>query len=101
MGDLDPEEFRKLGRQVIDWIADYRAGVAELPVRPAVQPGAVRAALDAPLPELPRALGELLDELDRVLVPATTHWQHPGFFGFFPANASLHSLLGDMLSGGL
>ncbi|HZG91672.1 MAG TPA: pyridoxal-dependent decarboxylase [Pseudonocardia sp.] len=101
MADLDPAEFRRLGRAVVDWVADYRAGLAELPVRPAVAPGEVRAALDKPLPEQPRPLAELLDELDRVVVPGTTHWQHPRFFGYFPANASLHSLLGDLLSGGL
>jgi aromatic-L-amino-acid decarboxylase len=101
MADLDPEEFRRLGRQVVDWIADYRAGLPGLPVRPAVEPGSVRAELAKPLPELPGELADLLAEIDRVVVPASTHWQHPRFFGFFPANASLHSLLGDMLSGGL
>ena len=104
MADLDPEEFRRLGYAVVDWVADYRAGVADLPVRSAVEPGWVRAALapDKPrLPESPRPLPALLDELDRVVVPALTHWQHPAFFGYFPANASLHSVLGDLLSGGL
>ena len=101
MTDLDPAEFGVLGRQVLDWITDYRTGLADLPVRPAVAPGDVRGELDKPLPELPRALPELLGELDRVLVPGNTNWQHPRMFGFFPANASLHSLLGDMLSGGL
>lgn len=99
--DLDPEEFRVRGRAVVDWVAGHRTGLADLPVRPATTPGEVRAELDKPLPELPRPLPELLDELDRVLVPANTNWQHPRMFGFFPANASLHSLLGDILSGGL
>ncbi|GAA3235926.1 pyridoxal-dependent decarboxylase [Pseudonocardia petroleophila] len=101
MTDLDPEEFRRLGYAVVDWIAGYRAGVGDLPVRPAVEPGWVRSQLPDTLPEAPRELGALLGELDRVVVPATTHWQHPGFFGYFPANASLHSVLGDLLSGGL
>lgn len=101
MADLDPEEFRRLGRAVVDWIADYRARVGELPVRPGVEPGWVRARMAADLPETAQPLSALLAELDRVVVPASTHWQHPGFFGYFPANASLHSLLGDMLSGGL
>ena len=101
MTDLDPEEFRRLGYAVVDWIAGYRAGIAEHPVRPQVEPGWVRSQLPGPLPEAPRELGALLGELDRVVVPATTHWQHPGFFGYFPANASLHSVLGDLLSGGL
>ena len=106
MPDVDPEEFRRLGHAVIDWIADYRAGVADRPVLPDVQPGWVReqltpTLLSAGLPEEPQPLSSLLDEIDRVVVPATTHWQHPSFFGYFPANASLHSLLGDMLSTGL
>jgi aromatic-L-amino-acid decarboxylase len=101
VADLDPEEFRRLGRQAVDWVAGYRAGLAGLPVRPPVAPGEVRTELDKPLSELPRGFDELLAELDRVLVPGNTNWQHPRMFGFFPANASLHSLLGDVLSGGL
>ena len=99
--DLDPEEFRRLGHAVVDWIAAYRARLGTLPVLPAVEPGWVRDQLPAALPDQPQAFDALLGELDRVVVPASTHWQHPGFFGYFPANASLYSLLGDMLSGGL
>jgi aromatic-L-amino-acid decarboxylase len=101
VADLDPEEFRRLGHEVVDWIAGYRAGVGDLPVRPDVEPGWVRSQLPASLPEAPQPLSGLLGELDRVVVPASTHWQHPSFFGYFPANASLQSLLGDMLSAGL
>ena len=82
MPDVDPEEFRRLGHAVVDWIADYRAGVADRPVLPDVQPGWVReqltpTLLSAGLPEEPQPLSSLLDEIDRVVVPATTHWQHP------------------------
>jgi aromatic-L-amino-acid decarboxylase len=101
MTDLDPEEFRRQAHAVVDWIADYRAGLAQRPVGPTVGPGWVRAQLPAELPERPAPVADLLAELDRVVLPASTHWQHPGFFGYFPANASLPSLLGDMLSTGL
>ena len=101
MSDLDPEEFRRLGHAVVDWVAAYRAGLPERPVRPDVAPGAVRDGLGELLPDTPQPLDALLAELDRVVVPATLHWQHPAFFGYFPANASLASLLGDLLSGGL
>ena len=101
MTDLDPDEFRRHAHAVVDWIADYRAGLADRPVGSTVGPGWVRAQLPADLPETAQPVAALLDELDRVVLPASTHWQHPGFFGYFPANASLHSLLGDMLSGGL
>ena len=99
--DLDPEEFRRQGRRAVDWVAGYRAGLGALPVRAAVAPGAVRDRLPAMLPETPQPLDDLLTVLDDVVVPNSTHWQHPGFFGYFPANASLASLLGDLLSGGL
>jgi aromatic-L-amino-acid/L-tryptophan decarboxylase len=101
VSDLDPEEFRRLGRAVVDWVAAYRAGLPDRPVRPDVAPGEVRRALGELLPDRPQPLDALLDELDRVVVPATLHWQHPGFFGYFPADAALASLLGDLLSGGL
>ncbi|MBA3906555.1 MAG: aspartate aminotransferase family protein [Pseudonocardiales bacterium] len=106
MADLTPDEFRRRAYAVVDWIADYRAGLPDLPVAPDVEPGSVRAAMSAlwtstGLPEEPEALAALLDGIDRVVVPGSTHWQHPGFFGYFPANASLHSLLGELLSGGL
>jgi aromatic-L-amino-acid/L-tryptophan decarboxylase len=101
VADLDPEEFRRLGHAVVDWVSDHRAGLGALPVQTAVEPGWVRAQLPAALPEAPGPLDTLLGAVDRVVVPASTHWQHPRFFGYFPANASLHSLLGDMLSGAL
>lgn len=101
MTDLDPAEFRRLGHAFVDWVAAYREGLPARPVRPEVVPGSVRAALGPLLPEQPRPLDALLDEVDRVVVPATLHWQHPAFFGYFPANASLASVLGDLLSGGL
>jgi aromatic-L-amino-acid decarboxylase len=101
MTDLDPEEFRRIGHAYVDWVARYRSRLAELPVQPDVVPGAVRAQVGPLVPEHPVPLEKLLDEIDRVVVPATLHWQHPAFFGYFPANASLASLLGELLSGGL
>ena len=70
-------------------------------MRPEVVPGQVRAGLPDLLPEHPQPLETLLGTLDGVVAPATLHWQHPAFFGYFPANAALASLLGDLLSGGL
>lgn len=101
MPDLTPEQFRQLGHAVVDWVAGYRDRVADLPVRSQVEPGWVAGQLPPELPEQPEPLDALLADLDRVVVPGTTHWQHPSFFGYFPANASLASLLGELLSGGL
>ncbi|NUT97784.1 MAG: aminotransferase class V-fold PLP-dependent enzyme [Saccharothrix sp.] len=97
---MQPDEFRRIGHEVIDWIADYRERLGDLPVRSQVEPGWVRAQL-APLPERGEGFGGLLDDLDRVVVPGTTHWQHPGFYAYFPSNASLPSVLGDLISSGL
>jgi aromatic-L-amino-acid/L-tryptophan decarboxylase len=101
MADLTPEEFRRRGYTVVDWVAAYRAGLPDRPVQPDVVPGSVRAGLPAALSEPPEPLDALLAALDDTVVPASSHWQHPGWFGYFPANASLHSLLGDLLCGGL
>jgi len=98
---MQPEEFRRLGHQLIDWIAEYRARVADLPVMPTVTPGSVRAQLPTTPPDDPQTLDGLLANLDQIVLPGVLHWQHPQFFGFFPANAPLESVLGDLLSSGL
>jgi aromatic-L-amino-acid decarboxylase len=98
---MTPEEFRRAGHALVDWIADYRARVAERPVMSTVEPGAVRAALPAAPPEEPEAFAAVLRDLDAILVPGLSHWQHPRFFGYFPSNGELASVLGDMLSTGL
>lgn len=98
---MTPEEFRRQGHRVIDWIADYRTRVAQLPVMSPVEPGSVRAQLPTSPPEQPEAFEGVLGDLDRILVPGLSHWQHPSFFGYFPSNSGLASVLGDFLSTGL
>ncbi len=98
---MTPEQFRQHGHEVVDWIADYWARVGELPVRSQVAPGEVRAALPEVPPETGEPFADVLADLDRVVVPGLTHWQHPGFFGYFPANTSGPSVLGDLVSAGL
>ncbi|WP_016700746.1 pyridoxal-dependent decarboxylase [Actinoalloteichus spitiensis] len=98
---MTPEEFRQLGHQVVDWIADYRENLHRYPVRGQAQPGWLASALAAEPPAPGGGLDGFLDDVDRLVVPALTHWQHPGFFGYFPSNASLPSVLGDLLSAGL
>jgi aromatic-L-amino-acid decarboxylase len=98
---MSPEQFRRHGHEVVDWIADYWTRVGSLPVRSPATPGDVRAALpDAP-PEQGEPFDAVLADLDRVVVPGLTHWQHPGFLGYFPANTSGPSVLGDLVSAGL
>ena len=98
---MSPEEFRRLGHQLIDWIADYREGTANLPVRSQVEPGSIRAQLPAEPPRTAEPFDAIFADLERVIVPGLSHWQHPDFFGYFPSNGHLSSVLGDYLSTGL
>ena len=98
---MTPEQFRQHGHEVVDWIADYWARIGSLPVRSQVSPGEVRASLPGAAPEQGEPFSAVLADLDRVVLPGVTHWQHPGFFGYFPANTSGPSVLGDLVSAGL
>ena len=98
---MSPEEFRRHGREVIDWIADYYERLESLPVLSQVAPGEVRGGLPAEPPAVGQGFDGVLADLDRVIVPGLTHWQHPSFFAFFPANATGPSILADLLASGL
>ena len=96
-----PEEFRRAAHELVDWVADYRLKVADMPVRAEVAPGEVVAALPPVPPEAPEALDALIADLDRIIVPGLTHTQHPRNFAWFPSNASLSSVLGDIVAAGI
>ena len=98
---MTPEEFRTAGHELIDWIADFRERVPELPVRAETEPGDVRRALSSVPPEAPGTLADLVADLDRVIVPGLTQIQSPSYFAWFPSNAALASVLGDLTSSGL
>ncbi len=98
---MTPEEFRRFGHELIDWIADYRTGMAEYPVRAQTAPGEIKNQLPTAPPEQPEDFAVVFRDLERLIVPGLSHWQHPHFYGYFPANAALASVLGDYLSTGL
>ena len=98
---MTPEEFRRIGHRVIDWIADYRATLGQRPVLSRNAPGDVRSRLPASPPETGESLDALLRDMDETILPGLTHWQHPAFHAYFPANATLASTIGDFLSTGL
>jgi aromatic-L-amino-acid/L-tryptophan decarboxylase len=98
---MTPDELRRWGHQVVDWVADYWATVEDHAVVPDVAPGDVRSWLPPGPPEGPEDFAAVLADLDRVVLPGTTHWQHPGFHAFFPANTSGPALLADIVSSGL
>jgi aromatic-L-amino-acid decarboxylase len=98
---MTPEEFRRYGHQLIDWIADYRTTIASRPVMARTAPGVIRAQLPKTPPENPEKFDGIFEDLDRIVMPGLSHWQHPRFFGYFPSNGTLASVLGDYLSTGL
>ena len=98
---MSPEEFRALGHRVVDWLADYRAGVAARPVSHRARPGALLEQLPSAPPEAPEGFEAVLEDLESLLLPNLVHWQHPNFFAYFPSNGDLSAVLGDLLSTGL
>jgi aromatic-L-amino-acid/L-tryptophan decarboxylase len=98
---MTPAEFRRYGREVVDWIADYYEQVESLPVLSQVRPGQIRATLPVQPPEHGESFEAVLRDVDNLIMPGITHWQSPNFFAFFPANASFPAILGEMVSAGL
>ena len=98
---MTPEEFRSAGHVLVDWIADLRTSIEDRPVIAQVGPGDVRAQFADEPPTSPTNLNEMIRVLDDTIVPGVTEVQHPMHFGWFPSNASLASVLGDMASSGL
>jgi aromatic-L-amino-acid/L-tryptophan decarboxylase len=98
---MTPDEFRRYGRAVVDWIADYYERIESFPVLSQVQPGEVRATLPPEPPQRGEAFDEILKDVSELILPGITHWQSPNFFAYFPANASGPAILGDLVSSGL
>jgi len=98
---VTPEEFRHYGHQLIDWLADYHEGMADRPVMAVTRPGEIRDALPTAPPNEPEDFAAVIADLDRVVLPGLSLWQHPRFFGYFPANSLPAGILGDLVSTGL
>jgi aromatic-L-amino-acid decarboxylase len=98
---MTPDEFRRYGRTVVDWIADYYEQIESFPVLSQVEPGQIRASLPPEPPERGEPFEAILADVAAQILPGVTHWQSPNFFAFFPANASAPAILGELLSAGL
>ena len=99
---MDKETFRRHGHAVIDWIADFlHDRVDDLPVMSRAEPGSIREQLPASPPEAGEPFEAMLEDIDRIVVPGLTNWQHPNWHGYFPANISGPAILGDLLSSGM
>jgi len=98
---MNADEFRIAGHRIIDWIADYRTRVEARPVMARTEPGSIKSALPAAPPQQAESFDAVLADLDAIVLPGITHWQHPRFFGYFPSSGTYASLLGDYVSSGL
>jgi len=98
---MDRNAYRGWGHRAVDWVADYLAGIGERPVRPPVKPGETLAQLPASPPEAPEDLAAIFADFERIVPDAVTHWQHPRFFAYFPANAAPASVVAEHLVDGL
>jgi len=91
------DEFSEWGAKISQWAADYHTTLRERPVRAQTEPGDVAALIAPSAPEGPHAMSEIMEDFERVVMPGITHWQHPRFFAYFPANAAPPSMLAEML----
>ena len=98
---MTPDIFAAHAHRLIDLIADYRRTISSRPVMATTRPGAVKALLAAQAPAAPEPFTQVLEDVERIILPHLSHWQHPKFFAYFPSNAALASVLGDFLSTGL
>ncbi|MGH7631871.1 MAG: pyridoxal phosphate-dependent decarboxylase family protein [Gemmatimonadales bacterium] len=95
---MHPDDFRRHAHRVADWMADYLRDVHTLPVLPDVRPGDLRRALPGSAPDVGEPFERIFADFERLIVPGMTHWNHPGFFAYFPANNSPPSILAEMLT---
>ena len=96
--DMSAEEFRRYGHEVVDWISVYLSHSERYPVLAQVEPGQLRSQLPSSPPQRGEPMEEILADVDRIVVPALTHWNHPSFFAYFATSASAPGILGELLS---
>jgi aromatic-L-amino-acid/L-tryptophan decarboxylase len=97
-GDMSAEEFRRFGHEIVDWIANYFEHIEDLPVLAQIEPGDLKAQLPAAPPDQGEPMEAILADVDRLIVPALTHWSHPSFFAYFATSTSAPGIFGELLS---
>ncbi len=95
---MTPDEFRQYAHKLVDWMAAYMENVEKYPVKSSVKPGEVFDRIPADPPEKAESFSRFIEDLDEIIMPGITHWQHPGFFAYFPANTSPPSILAEMVT---
>ena len=98
---MDKEAFRKFGYEFVDWVADYMTDVAKYPVASQLSPGQIKKKLPLEPPLEGEAMERIFSDFKETIMPGITHWQHPSWFAYFPANNSPPSVLAELLTAGL
>ncbi len=101
LGDMNTEDLRKYGYQVVDWIVNYIANLDKYPVLAQVEPGQIKDALPRSPPETSESMDSILKDLDKIILPGITHWNHPAFFAYFSISGSAPGILGELLCSAL
>ncbi len=97
-GDMPKEEFKKYGHELIDWAANYLDGIESLPVLPKIKPGEIKSKLPKKFPEKAEPFENLLNDLNELILPGVTHWQHPNFMAYFSSTGSMPGILGELVA---
>lgn len=97
-GDMDKEDFRRFGHELIDWISDYFENIERLPVLSQIEPGDLKDQLPTSPPAKGEPMAAILADVDRLIVPALTHWSHPSFFAYFATSTSAAGIFGELLA---
>ncbi len=95
---LDPKDFKEHSDPVIGWIDHYLNNITQFPVKAQVAPGEIYNAIPKEAPLLPEPMEKIMEDLDSTILPGITHWQHPGFHAYFPANSSVESVLAECIT---
>src|SRR6476619_1926522 len=95
---MSKEDFRRLGHDLIDWIADYFQNIDERPVLAAIEPGDLKTQLPSVPPVQGESMEKIVADLDRLIVPALTHWSHPSFFAYCATSTSAPGIFGELLT---
>jgi len=98
LGDMSKEEFRRFGYELVDWISEYFDRIEDLPVLSSIEPGDLKAQLPSSPPQFGEPMETIISDLDRLIVPALTHWSHPSFFAYFATSTSGPGILGELLT---
>lgn len=101
LGDMSPEEFKKYGYKIVDWISEYLKNIEKYPVLSQVKPGDIKNNLPKKPPLGPEDMEKILEDFNKIILPGITHWNHPSFHAYFPISASIPGVLGELLTASL